>query len=257
MGIALGIILTLFILPYIAGPLLLWFSGSRIPPTQVDEADPSMPLPQSAESHFWKTTHFFSANGFDQMGARVRESARNGLSSFKQLWRHPESGEVALVGAFHKDDDPAFANTFVAFMNDRGGALVTTSNFNAGARTLLDPRGTSRVTVPTQDLHELRALHRGHVAVYGPNVARPLRVKDCMTLCKQLDEATRTVALSQKRFRVDGDSLRVTLWGALFGIWINLWPFKGKYEQREKIMLERVMAAGVASGVLTPGRRAA
>ncbi len=257
MGIALGIILALFVFPYIVGPLLLWFSGSRIPPTQLDEADPSMALAQSAESHFWKTTHFFSANGFDQIGARVRESARNGLSGFKQLWRHAESGEVALVGVFHKEDDPAFANTFVAFLHDRNGALVTTSNFNAGARTLLDPPGTSRVTVQTQDLSELRALHRGHVAVYGPNIARPLRVRDCMTLCKQLEEATRTVALSQKRFRVQGDSLRVTLYGAIFGIWINLWPFKRKYERREKIMLERVMAAGVASGALTSGRRAA
>ncbi|HEY7567287.1 MAG TPA: hypothetical protein VH762_06930 [Gemmatimonadaceae bacterium] len=257
MGIALGIILALFVFPYIAGPLLLWFSGSRIPPTQLDEADPSIALPQSAESHFWKTTHFFSANGFEQIGARVRESARNGLSSFKQLWRHAETGEVALVGAFHKEDDPSFANTFVAFMHDRSGAMVTTSNFNAGARTLLDPPFTSRVTVPTQDVSELRALHRGHVAVYGPNIARPLRVRDCMTLCKQLEEATRAVALSQKRFRVEGDSLRVTFYGAIFGIWINLWPFKSKYERREKIMLERVMAAGVASGALTAGRRAA
>lgn len=257
MGIALSIILALFIFPYIAGPLMLWFSGSRIPPTQLDEADPSVPLPQSAESHFWKTTHFFSANGFEQIGARIRESARSGLASYKQLWRHNESGEVALVGAFYKEDDPAFSNTFVAFMHERNGALVTTSNFNAGARTLLDPPGTSRVTIPTQDLTELRALHRGHVAVYGPHIARPLRVRDCRSLCQQLDQATRTVALTQKRFRMDGDSLRVTLWGAIFGIWINLWPFKRKYERREKIMLERVMAAGVASGALTAGRRAA
>lgn len=257
MAIAFWIVLALFAFPYIAGPLLLWFSGSRIPPTQFDEADPSLPLPQSTEAHFWKTTHFFSANGFDQLGVRVRESARNGLSSYKQLWRNAESGEVALVGAFHKEDDPAFTNTFVAFMHDRNSALVTTSNFNAGARTLLDRPGTSRVTVPTQDLTELRALHRGHVAVYGPNIARPLRVRDCLTLCKQLDDATRQVALSQKRFRLQGDALRVTLYGAFFGIWINLWPFKTKFERRDKVMLERVLAAGVASGALTPGRRAA
>jgi hypothetical protein len=235
----------------------LWFGGSRIPPTQLDDADPSVPPPQTTEAHFWKTTHFFSANGFEQLGRRVRESARNGLTSYKQLWRHAETGEVALVGAFHKEDDPAFANTFVAFMHDRNGPLVTTSNFNAGARTLLDPPGTSRVTVPTQDLADLRALHRGHVAVYGPNIARPLRVRDCISLCRQLDETTRKVALSQKRFRLQGDSLRVTLWGAIFGIWINLWPFKGKIDRREKVMLERAMAAGVASGALTPGRRAA
>lgn len=257
MAIVLTIVGILFIFPYIVGPLMLWFSGSRIPPTQLDEADPTIALPQSAESHFWKTTHFFSANGFEQMGARVRESARNGLSSYKQLWRHNESGEVALVGAFHTEDDPAFSNTFVAFMHDRSGAMVTTSNFNAGARTLLDPPGTSRVSVPTQDLTELRALHRGHVAVYGPNVARPLRVRDCLTLCKQLDQATRTVALTQKRFRADGDSLRITLWGSIFGIWINLSPFKGKYERQDQLMLERAMAAGVASGALTSGRRAA
>jgi len=248
MGIVLTIVIILLVFPYVAGPLLLWISGSRIPPTHVDVVEATAAMPKQAESHFWKTTHFFAANGFERAGDRVRESNHSGLAAYKQLWRNPETGEAALVGVFVKESDAEFSNTFVAFMHECGDdALLSTSNFNPGARTLLDPAGTSKVVVASQDLAELRALHNAHVAEHTGSAVRPLRVRDALTLCQQLEAASRATALVKKRFRNDGDSLRITLWGAVSSIWINLPPLKGRYDQQEREAVERLRLANAAS----------
>ena len=60
MGILISIAVILAI-PYVLGPILLWFNGSRMEPTKLETADQSRPLPTPAESHFWKTTHYFSS----------------------------------------------------------------------------------------------------------------------------------------------------------------------------------------------------
>ena len=60
MKIVLIVVLVVVVFPYVAGPLLLWMNGSRIPPTNLEEADLEATLTANAESHFWKTTHFFS-----------------------------------------------------------------------------------------------------------------------------------------------------------------------------------------------------
>jgi hypothetical protein len=257
----MAILLTVAIIaaiPYIVGPLLLWLNGSRMLPTDLEPADPSRALPTAAESHFWKTTHYFGSNGFDKVGDRIRESARNGLAFYKQLWRHGQSGEVALVGAILKDSDPAYCNAFVALIHERdNGALISTSNFNVGARVVLDPPGTSKVVVPYQDPSVLRSLHQAHLAALAGESIRPLRVRDPYAFSKQLDAATRETGLLQRRFRPDGDALRVTLWGAFFGIWVNLPPLKGMYERRERELLDRVLRAGAAAGLPSLKRSAA
>ncbi len=245
--------------PYVAGPILLWLNGSRVPPTIMEEADPSS-LPFAAESHIWKTTHFFAANGFDKHGAPVRESANNGLASYKQLWRHNETGEMALVGTFTKESDASFCNTFVAFLHERAnGALVITSNFDPGARTLLDPPGTSRLSVRSQDCADLRALHRGHVALQAGDT-QPLRVRDGFELCERIEQSTRQVAVATGRFRPEregSETLRVTMWGAIFGIWINLPPLKGKYDRADRELLDRAQQALAAAGTSPATKRAA
>jgi hypothetical protein len=248
MAIVLTIVVVVLVFPYVAGPLFLWFSGSRIPPTNVDVVAATAPMPMQAESHFWKTTHFFAANGFERAGDRVRERNRSGLAAYKQLWRNLETGETALVGAFVKESDAEFSNTFVAFMHEYGDdALLSTSNFNPGARTLLDPAGTSKVVVASQDIAELRALHNAHVAEHGASGVRPLRARDALALSKQLEAASRATALAKKRFRKDGDSLRITFWGAVSSIWINLPPLKGKYDQQEREAVERLRLASATS----------
>jgi hypothetical protein len=259
MDILLAIIGVVLVFPYIAGPVMLWFNGSRIPPTVTELADASRPLTQRADAHFWKTAHFFASNGFAQLGERVCESARTGLSGYKQAWRHESTGEVALVGAFLKDDDADFCNTFVAFIHGRrNGAMVMTSNFDAGARTQLEDPNASRLAVPVQDLLTLRALHEAHVSFLDGQDVCPLRVRDGLTLCKLLDDATRTVALSRKRFRMEGDTLRITLRGAFVGIWINLPPLKQMYEREQRELLHRIMGAdAAASGALAASDRAA
>ena len=258
MEILLAIVGVAVLFPYVAGPVLLWLGGSRLPPTVMEAADPAVHLPSKAESLFWKTTHFFSSNGFQQLGERVRESASNGMSAFKQVWRNAETGEVALVGAFLNEKDDTFCNTFVAFMHDRGnGSMVITSNFDPGARTLLDPPGTSKVAVATQDVAELRVLHSAHLAIHGNQNARPLRVRDGFALCSQLDSASREHALKTKRFRSEGDTLRITMWGALFGIWINLPPFKNMLERQEHRLLEQVQAARPFTSAIDTRSRAA
>ncbi|HJU73648.1 MAG TPA: hypothetical protein VJ717_07865, partial [Gemmatimonadaceae bacterium] len=202
MELVLTIATILVALPYVLGPVLLWMNGSHLPPTRMEQAGGDAKLPPAVESHLWKTTAFFSSNGFEMLGARVRESASNGFSSYKQAWRNPETAEVALAGAFLKADDASFCNTFVAFLHDRAnGAMVMTSNFNAGARTLLDPPGSSKISVDNQDLAELRAIHQGHLAVVGSETVRPVRFRDGFALCKQLDDATRQRAVDTKRFR--------------------------------------------------------
>ncbi len=258
MEIVLTIVIIVLVFPYVAGPVLLWTNGSRIPPTNVEAVDSNGALPKQAESHFWKTTHFFAANGFERAGDRVRESNRAGLGSYKQLWRNPETGEAALVGAFVKENDDQFSNTFVAFLDECGDdGFVSTTNFNPGARTLLDPAGSSKVVVPLQDLAELRALHKAHVAEHVGSTVRPLRVRDALTLCKQFESATRTVALAKRHFRHEGDTLRITLWGAVANIYINLPPLKWKYEQRQRDVLERLTIAGGDSQRFKASSRAA
>ena len=257
MKIVLIIALVAVVLPYIAGPLLLWVNGSRIPPTKLEQADPEATLTQTAEAHFWKTTHFFASNGFEKLGGRVRESNQSQLAGYKQIWRHGDTGEVALVGAFVKADDPEYGNAFVAFMHERGnGAMVSTTNFDAGARTLFNPPGASKLTIKTQDVAALRELHKSHVRMLGGG-ARPFRVRDGFALCNQLDNTTRTIALSKKHFRAEGDSLRITLWGAVAAIWVNLPPLKGRYEQQDRDLLDRVMAAQATSGAHASSARAA
>lgn len=257
MKIVLIIALVVVVFPYIAGPLLLWMNGSRIAPTNLEEADSEATLTANAESHFWKTTYFFASNGFEKLGNRVRESSRSQLAGYKQVWRHGETGEVALVGAFVKTDDPEYGNAFVAFMHERAnGAMVATTNFDAGARTLFTPPGASKLTVKTQDIAALRELHMAHVRMFGDG-ERLYRVRDGFTLCKQLDNTTRAIALSKKHFRAEGDSLRITLWGAVAAIWINLPPLKGRYERRDRDLLDRVMAAQATSGERSSRARAA
>lgn len=257
MKIVLIVVLVVVVFPYVAGPLLLWMNGSRIPPTNLEEVDPEATLTTNAESHFWKTTYFFASNGFEKLGSRVRESNRSQLAGYKQVWRHAETGEVALVGAFVKGDDPEYGNAFVAFMHERGnGAMVSTTNFDAGARTLFNPPGASKLTIKTQDVAALRELHRAHVGMFGDG-KHPFRVRDGFTLCKQLDSTTRMIALSKKHFRAEGDSLRITLWGAVAAIWINLPPLKGRYERQDRDLLDRVLAVQANSGERSSRARAA
>lgn len=164
---------------------------------------------------------------------------------------------MALVGAFVKADDPEYSNAFVAFMHERGnGAMVATTNFDSGARTLFNPPGASKLTVKTDDVTALRELHKGHIGLLGVG-ERPFRVVDGFTLCKKLDQVTREIALSKKHFRAEGDSLRITLWGAVAAIWINLPPFKGRYERQDQDLLDRVTAAQATSGAGQSRARAA
>jgi hypothetical protein len=258
MGVVLTIVIILLVFPYIAGPLLLWMSGSRIPPTFFEALDSNAALPKQVEPHFWKTTHFFAANGFERAGERVRESNRTGLAAYKQLWRNPETGEAGLVGAFVKVNDAQFSNTFVAFIHECGDdGFVATTNFNPGARTLLDPVGSSKIAVATQDLAELRTLHEAHAAQHFASAVRPLRVRDGLSLCKQMETITNNMAVATKRWRHDGDTFRITLWGAVSSIYVNLPPLKWKYEQREQEMVERLRMAGTGSREFNETSRAA
>ncbi|MGQ0640810.1 MAG: hypothetical protein ACT4P6_08600 [Gemmatimonadaceae bacterium] len=70
MGILLAIALIIAI-PYVVGPIMLWLNGSRMEPTKLEPDDQSRRLPTAAESHFWKTTHFFSSCGFEKLGDRI------------------------------------------------------------------------------------------------------------------------------------------------------------------------------------------
>ncbi|MGH7712787.1 MAG: hypothetical protein ACREOG_15965 [Gemmatimonadaceae bacterium] len=60
-----------------------------------------------------------------------------------------------------------------------------------------------------------------------------------------------------KRLRLEGDTLRITAWGAIFSIWINLPPLKSNDERQERQLLEKVYTAGAASGELSSASRAA
>ena len=149
-------------------------NGSRIPRTQLEEADPAASLPPKVESHFWKTTHFFSSNRFEMLGKRVREGNGSALAGYKQVWRNGETGEVALVGAFVKADDPEYCNVFVAFMHEReNGAMVSTTNFDAGVRMLFNPPGASKLTIKTHDVAALRELHKAHIGLLGLAIVLP------------------------------------------------------------------------------------
>jgi hypothetical protein len=258
MQIVLLIVLLIIVLPYVAGPILLWVNGSRMYPLNLVSADPAKPLPTKAAAHFWKTTHYFSSNGFEMFGERQLESAPNGLAMYKQMWRHPRTAEFALVGAITKQNDPEFCNAFAAFLHERAsGAFIITTNFNVGARAFLDQPGTSKIVVSHQDPADLRALHQGHVAVYNSEAVRPVRAKDAEALSRQMDATTRHVALSRKRFRAEGESLRITARGALFSIWANLPPFKGKFDKADNRLLAAAFRAGAEAGLAMPNQRAA
>ena len=143
-------------------------------------------------------------------------------------------------------------------MHERAnGAMLSTSNFNLGARSLLDPQGTSKLVVTMQDPADIRALHQAHLATYSNEKVRPLRVSDPYEFSRRLDAITRDVALTQKRFRRDGDSLRITAWGAVYGIWNNLPPLKGKHDRQERELLERVMRAGATTSLASRARHVA
>jgi hypothetical protein len=167
----------------------------------------------------------------------------NGMSNYAQLWRHNATGETVHVATTLKDDGAAYSNSFVVFMHEReNGGLVCTSNFRSLARVNLDPPGMSKLHAPDADLETLRALHKGHCAQLGERM-RPIRMRDGLTLCQALDAQTRTTAMAQKRYRASGDALRITLWGAFYGIWINLWPLKGMYARRDRDWLYVVRGA--------------
>lgn len=258
MEVILALVLIVVALPYVAGPILLWINGSRMYPLNLTSADPAQPLPTKTAAHFWKTTHYFSSNGFEMFGERQTESAPNGLGIYKQMWRHARTAEFAIVGTIVKQNDPEFCNAFVAFLHEReSGVFIITTNFNVGARAFLDQPGTSKIVVSYQDPADLRALHQGHLALHNNESVRPVRAKDAVELSRHMDTVTRHIALSQKRFRPDGDTLRITAWGAFFGIWANLPPFKGKYDKAERQLLADAIRAGEAAGLAMPQQRAA
>jgi hypothetical protein len=232
---------------YILAPLALWVMRSGVPAIQWDVLEQDATVPHLAESHFWRTTAFLSANGFDRAGARVREAMPNGMSNFAQLWRNDGTGETAYVATTLKNGGEAYRNSFVVFLHERAnGGLVATSNFQPPARTNLDPLGMSKLYAPGDDFAALRALHKGHCALVGESL-RPIRMRDALTLCQALDASTRTVAMAQKRYRASGDALRITLWGAFYGVWINLPPLKNLYERHDRNRLYAARGADDSS----------
>jgi hypothetical protein len=229
---------------YIFVPLAMWIGRTSIPSIHWELLDADTTIPHLAEAHFWKTTAFLSAQGFERAGARVKETMINGMANYAQLWRHSSTGETVHVATTLKDDGSTYSNSFVVFMHEReNGGLVCTSNFRQLARVNLDPPGMSKLHLPSADLETVRAMHKQHCAQLGERL-RPIRMRDGLTLCQALDAQTRTSALAQKRYRANGDALRITLWGAFYGIWINLWPLKGMYARRDRQWLYAVRGGG-------------
>lgn len=232
---------------YVLAPLAMWLLRSSIPPIQWEILEQSAVVPQPADAHFWKTTTFLSAHGFDRVGARVKETMPNDMANYAQLWRNGSTGEAVHVATTLKHDGTAYQNSFVVFLHEReNGGLVCTSNFQAPARINLDPPGMSKLHSPGADLTTMRALHAGHCALLGERM-RPIRMRDALTFCQALDAALRTTALAKRRYRASGDTLRVTLWGAFYGIWINLPPFKAMYERRDRDWLYAARGADDSS----------
>jgi hypothetical protein len=247
-----GGILLLCLLPYLFGPLLIYFTHKQAAQPELVPFTPGQtPLPANVDKFFSDTCWALDAEGFKIItGMFMPKQIEHVIAGLVYVVNRNER-DSAIVVAIHADPPGMmpFTQMHVEFVTRyRGGRLVQTGNAQA-LSSFPPPADAVNSYLPSiQDPRRLYQIHRALTKLHGSG-EKILRMDDQFggdavrymqsALIEELDSACQA---GYMRLDAPASIYRPTIKGAYLMTWQELWPFKGfrlaRRKRRERKLLE-------------------
>jgi hypothetical protein len=226
--IGLAVLGGLLLLPYLLGPVLIYFtvrlSGNPVlEELSLDDPD----LPRSAEKYLVPTVEQLEEEGFELLGVYFMDEFVPKVKNFFALLGKPSTRELVLAAVTYPKSTLGHHLRHVEFstrMTD--GTVIDTSNSLELPAFKSVPRHHVVLLPWIRDVGELYRIHQAAVEYFSPGGTREWRVGDDprgyfrQALLEEMAEQVETGYF----YRDATGDFRPTLKGAILMTYKNLWP---------------------------------
>jgi len=247
-----GIALCILLIPYVLGPILIFFTlRFRMPPTVV-AVDPRVhPLPAEARNYLAEAYRGLTAEGFELLGTMLLPDLVPNVKTLFAMYTNRANSDMAMsaiivaqggVGGELKTSYVEFVHRF-----DDGVVVQTNNSAELSAFKRMPGEYTTKFW-QIRDIRRLYSLHQQLIerfrqrgqpvnrldAEYGGDAVR--------YVAKAVLEETFRDQVGTGYLAEDASGFRPSLKGAWIMAWQELWPIKGIRRWRERRRAERLLA---------------
>ena len=256
LGIAVGILLGVLVLPYLLGPLLIFATMRYRVPAQVIAIDPTQePLPEDVRAYFHETYQSLSELGFELVAVLGLPSLISNVRTILALYRNDETLDLAMATFMVATGNVSLRNQYVEFHRrySDGVSIQTNNTAQLGSFPPL-PGQHTYYCWEIQDLGRLFALHRFLAAKHrrsGHAISRldtdydgdPVQFVAEGVLAESFAEQVPTGYITAY-----SGGYRPTFKGAVIMTWQELWPIKMFRRARHRGRMQQALREFEASG---------
>ncbi|HPM80241.1 MAG TPA: hypothetical protein PLF81_06050 [Candidatus Anammoximicrobium sp.] len=247
-----GIALCILLIPYVLGPILVFFTlRFRMPPTVVP-VDPRVhPLPAEARNYLAEAYRALTAEGFELVGTMLLPDLVPNVKTLFAMYVNRPSSDMAMsaiivaqggVGGELKTSYVEFVRRF-----DDGVVVQTNNSSELSAFKRMPGEFTTKFW-QVRDIRQLYGLHQLLVERFrqrGQSVNRldtEYSGDAVRYVAKAVLEETFRDQVGTGYLAEDASGFRPSFKGAWIMAWQELWPVKGIRRWRERHRAERLLA---------------
>ena len=248
----LGIVLAVMMVPYVLGPILIFFTlRFRMPPTVVT-VDPRVhPLPDQARAYLGEAYQHLTAVGFENIGTILLPDLMPNVKTLFAIYANRAHTDLAMSAIIVAETPMGgeLKTSYVEFMRRHDDDVVVQTN-NSSELSSFKPMPGEHTT-KLWNIRDIQRLYHIHQALADRFCERGRPVNELDT--KYGGDIQQYVAKSvlEKSFRdqvgtgylaEDAEGFHPTIPGAVIMTWKELWPIKSIRRWREKQNAERLLA---------------
>jgi len=250
--ILIGIALCVMLIPYVLGPILIYFTlRFRMPPTVISVDPRAHPLPAEARSYFSKAYEDLTAEGFEFLETILLPDLMPNVQTLFAMYVNRANADMAMSAIIVAQSgvDGELKTCYVEFVRryDDGVVVQTNNSSELNAFKTMPDEFTTKFW-EEQDIRRLYALHQ-RLADRFRQRGQPINRFDT----EYRGDTARFVAhaVIEETFRDQigtgyltetPSGFRATPKGAWLMTWKELWPIKRIRRWREKRSAEHLLS---------------
>jgi hypothetical protein len=252
LSILLGIAFLVVLVPYVLGPLLIFFTLRFRCPPKVVPVDPRVhALPDQARHYLGEAYEQLAAEGFELLGTTLLPDLMPNVQTLFALYINRASSDMAMSAIIVAQGGIAgeLKTSYVEFLRRFDDGVVVQTNNSRELSSFKPVPG--EFTTKFWEIRDIRRLYHVHqaLAVRFRQRGQPVDEFDATYQGDILQYVARGVLERSFRDQLetgylaeDANGFRPTMKGAMIMTWKELWPIKAIRRWLEKRNAERLLA---------------